>query len=783
MEESLNVPDFNPKKWLTANLELASHESLDVQLSEVNFNLGLFKSQLEESIQNSQFLIQTRAETIESDLMSVSQEYAILQQNLDTQVQAQNSLGNLKLNEALFSEISEISLIKTRLNDTLQMMDLIMSLDFHLEELTVFLEENNLKDIQKKVDTLAELFKLLRKLPFLDSRREKYECLIQRLKDFLCQMLTEKLSENDKMPICLCQVFKISRDLSLEYLFLEYYSSMRLNRIVKNFMEACKAENNENLDFLEGFCETLKREIEYFGELLNNKLGELMSEVIREAAVRLLKHLIEEYYSKSFNQKDYQPKILTFIHSYLKICKFLANQIETGVVSVKSDVLIIENTCFSVFNQVHNNFLIEEAKFLTKVLLKKVRKTEKIEEKQEKNHENWNFEERIADFSLLKLPETIETSFRRVQEVLFGTELDEWILGLQKVIEEIFQKMGRLFDEVEFKNFQHPILDSILVFGKNQTKKNDILTENIDKRYQVNENLSLIELLLDKYEELSFLEETMSRIDKQIRVSILENETINFPDIFLKIQKFLLENSQNAKNKRKNLILSLKTGLVIFEGLFNGVGQCKGKIKRILMKIFLCESFEKVIEITKMKIWKESENKSNVITFQKITEQVSGICQNFFLHIQIFEEIKKGLERNSVVSSFLDNSDSGNKGDGLNELYRDKLKYESYLFESDSFENTENRKNCRDMVEFWGTIYAHFLIKMFCFCLKSINELGSAGRKQLKMDVEYLINVLQEYLSQGSKGILEELMGFLKINENKKVVYLRGVSHSDLNFI
>jgi len=282
---------------------------------------------------------------------------------------------------------------------------------------------------------------------------------------------------------------------------------------------------------------------------------------------------------------------------------------------------------------------------------------------------------------------------------------------------------------------------------------------------------------------MSYLEEVMGKLDKEIRVRIMENKTNNFPDIFIKIQKFLLESNQNAKIKRRSLTLSLKTGLVIFECLFNGIQQCKIKIKRILMKIFLCESFNKVVEITKMPVWKEGDSKVQVISFQKITEQVSGVCQNFFLHIQIFDEIKKGLEKNSVVSSLLDNMDVGNKAEMLDDLYRNKLKYESYLFESDSFENNEKMKGSKDMVEFWGTIYAHFLIKMFCFCLKNINELGTAGRKQLKMDIEYLINVLQDYLSDGSRGILEEVMTFLKLNENKKIVYLRGVSHSDLGFI
>lgn len=47
MEESLKSDNFDAKNWLHINLELTRPDSLDMQLTELNINLSLLKSQLE----------------------------------------------------------------------------------------------------------------------------------------------------------------------------------------------------------------------------------------------------------------------------------------------------------------------------------------------------------------------------------------------------------------------------------------------------------------------------------------------------------------------------------------------------------------------------------------------------------------------------------------------------------------------------------------------------------------------------------------------------------------
>lgn len=776
MEESFSALDFDAKKWLISNLELATPDSLDIQLSELNFNLDQYKHKLEESITSSELALQTKEEKVEENLKEIMKEYEKIQNLFDSQLKAQDNLSTIKVNEDIFTEISEISTIKSRLNDTLQMMDLIMSLDFHLDEILVFLEERNLQELEIKIENLKELFNLISKLPFLDSRREKYETIVQKIKEYATQILLEKFQDNERIHSDLCSIYKILKIVSMEYLFLEYYNRARFDRIFKNFTEAAESNTNENLDFLEIFCETIKKEIEYLSDLCTYKLADVMSELLTEGINRILKFLIDNYYLKYFNQNKYQEKNLDCLGCYLKIAKFLSKQIEQGIILNKKHIVLIEKTCFSLFIPISHNLLKAEFEHNSKILLKKLRKTS------EKTQENESFEEKISEFNFLKLPDIIHLSFQRVHELLFGTELDEWVIGIHKISEELFQKFQRLLDELEFRNYNHEALDTILVFSKSLVKKDDIFenNENLTKKFPVSENLSMIELLLNKYEEICYLEELMNKMDKEIRVLIIENITNNFQDIFIKIQGFLIENNSSIANKRKNLILSLKTGLVIFEGIFNGINKSKEKIKKILLKIFLSDSFIKLNEIIKLPIWSLNEEKPLIMNFNKITDQISSVCQNFFLHMQIIEEIKNELERNSNVYNHLDHLDVSNKQDILQKLYENRLKYEIYLNDYEAQEEEINEK-C-DFVKFWGTIYVYFLVKIICSALKCINEFGSTGRKQLKMDIEYIANVLNEYLSFKTKRTLEEVLNYIHSNESKKVIYMRGVSQGNFDF-
>lgn len=781
MEDSFNAQNFNAKSWLLSNLELATPESLDVQLSELNFNLDQYKHQLEEAITTSQTALQKRGETIEENLKEVSKEYELIQMLLDNQIQKQDMLNNIKLNEEMFVEINEISIVKSRLNDTLSMMDLIMSLDFNLDEILVLLEEKNLKELQEKMENLGELFVLIAKLPFLDSRREKYEIVIQKTKEFITQVLTEKFQENERIHPDLSLVYKILRIIHMEYLFLEYYNRMRFDRLFKNFVDGCSSAVNENLDFLEIFCETLKKEIDYLSELSLNKLSEVASELLTDGINRILKYLIENFFLKAFNQNKYQEKILNFLMSYLKIIKFLSKQIEQGIILNRNHVNLIENCSYSLFVPISNNIIQAEFNHNSKVLLKKIRKN------QERSQDFDNFEEKILDFDFLKLPEIIELSFHRVHELLFGTELDEWVLGIHKICEEMFQKFQRVLDELDFRSYNHPILDSILIFAKGLVKKEDSFNDNEvinGKKFQVSENFGVIELMLNKFEEMIYLEDQMNKLDKEIRMKIHGNSTSNFQDVFIKIQRFLLENNSALASKRKNLILSLKTGLFIFEGVFIGINKCKEKIKKILLKIFLSDSLLKMVEMKKLEIWNESEPQLQIMSFNKITDQVSAVCQNFFMHIQIIEEIKNELERNSLVSNYLDHLEVTNKKEVLENLYHYKLKYEVYSSESDvQDEEIEKEGRKEDLVRFWGTVYVHFLVKIYCLCFKGINELGITGRKQVKMDIEYIINVLNEYLGPQSKKVLEEILSYIHANDNKKNIFIKGTSYSNIDFI
>ena len=70
--------------------------------------------------------------------------------------------------------------------------------------------------------------------------------------------------------------------------------------------------------------------------------------------------------------------------------------------------------------------------------------------------------------------------------------------------------------------------DDVILNGE---KKNNI---------QLKDHLTLLEICINKVEEIMLFERELEKIDKKIRDSLIHNETLFYKDIFLLIQEFLL---------------------------------------------------------------------------------------------------------------------------------------------------------------------------------------------------------------------------------------------------
>lgn len=61
------------------------------------------------------------------------------------------------------------------------------------------------------------------------------------------------------------------------------------------------------------------------------------------------------------------------------------------------------------------------------------------------------FETRINQFKFYKIYDIIENSFNMINELTIGTEIDDWLLNLQKILEEYITKLVRTLQDLESK--------------------------------------------------------------------------------------------------------------------------------------------------------------------------------------------------------------------------------------------------------------------------------------------------------------------------------------------
>lgn len=65
--------------------------------------------------------------------------------------------------------------------------------------------------------------------------------------------------------------------------------------------------------------------------------------------------------------------------------------------------------------------------------------------------EQMTFETRINQFKFYKIYDIIENSFNMINELTIGTEIDDWLLNLQKILEEYITKLVRTLQDLESK--------------------------------------------------------------------------------------------------------------------------------------------------------------------------------------------------------------------------------------------------------------------------------------------------------------------------------------------
>lgn len=188
MEESLNKKDINPIDWLNQHLDMNRPESLETQLTELTFNLQNYQNELESVILASKESVEKFSDNLDVELENIEDDYEYINRFIKMNF-GEMEIQKLKTNDDLFQQINERNLYKTRINNCLDVLEEIISLDFHIEEISNLLENGDIYALEKKITKLHKPLNIILKLPLIHPLHEKIERLMKSINSSLHDIL------------------------------------------------------------------------------------------------------------------------------------------------------------------------------------------------------------------------------------------------------------------------------------------------------------------------------------------------------------------------------------------------------------------------------------------------------------------------------------------------------------------------------------------------------------------------------------------------------------------
>ena len=750
MEEGLNKTPFNVKEWLTASIDSNRPESLEIQLTELNFNLKLTQNELESAILSSKESLEKEIASLHDDFLTVANDYEIVDAFLQNNL-ANGKMHDLVQNQNIFEEIREKHLYKTRISQTLSSLEKIISLDYHINSIKTLAKEQKLQELEEKILGLEDTFIIISKLPIIDPLREK----IEKIADFVEQHLQEVLFERFKAPSNkssseILSIFKIFKILRLNQKFIHSYEHRKLDPIVASFTLDIKNISDVKM-IIQMLENCIEDEIAYQQQFLVNGLNEFSSHVTSLLIIKLLDVFVENIFSARY----YAPQnnqLLELFSQFLQLASYIFGLFNTIITVPENRTILSKHLANIIFADLDRLLKNETKNFATFM-------AEEFEVKEKSRDE---LEDLLLFPNFNSILEALEQQYHHINETTFSTKVEQWTLDVQKIIEVYIEKFLRNLKEFEGKALKSQPLDKIHEMNVIRREKNLFEKENL-LDYKLNSDLKNVNVVLEhlfaRYEETAMFVKAIKKLDSQIRVNFLEDVFQNDQKLMLSLLNTYFEKFESKKSSKLSLKVALKNGLILFEQTLRSVAQVQEKIKEIVLKILITDTFNKLLGLPSDKCWSASEEQDDGFkTFiVNQTEYATNVCQNFFLHLQNLEDIHprvKDLDDSKVI-------------------YSEKL-LEELNDETLSSEIIDKaRTNQIQLAMYWVYHYACFMVKVYLVFLYEVENLSYVGAQQMKADVEYVVNVLNNFKLLGRSFNFDPLLKILKNVKKGQVMNLK----------
>jgi len=748
MEESLNKQNFDPIAWLNANLDINRSESLETQLTELTFNLQNYQNELESVIIASKEAIEKFMGTVENDLEIINDEYDYINQFIKMNF-GELELEKLKTNDSLFTEINEKNMYKTRINNTITTIEQVISLDFYMEEIKNLLEAGDIYTLEKKIIHIQKPISIILKLPLIHPLHEKVEALMKILDEKLNKILAKKVSKDDtKLESSVLSIYKIYKILNLEKSFLQIYEQQRLIPKIKSFTTEISALTDIR-DVNPIIAKYFQSETEYMTNLAQTKSNTFIVDALKLFATKILPVYNENIFLSQYLNSNSETTMELF-GEYIQ----LVRKVQEICGTLISDQEELNQILIILYQPITSN--------RKKVIENEIRYLEK-----ELNHivTDFDFRESFSDklsaFDFLGQLDTLYLSFERIFDTTLGIETEEWTNEVQNQIENYLNQFINIVQEIDTKLLKSPFLEKFLMtqqtkVGSKLKDKGAVQPEKLD--FSLSQFLSMLDVLIKKHEDFIIFEEKIAKFDFKIRTCLLENNFSSQESRYLLInmQKYVLSTEENINEDRKNFFMAIQNGLILFDGLLKSIRNAQEYSKKIILKILIMESYNKLVEMPKDKIWSlapktEGEQPKNQMF--NPSEFVLPLSQNFFAHLQILEEIMNNRAKKAQDNDI-----------NIQDLYTKKLESE-YQTDNLSFEKKNELEEKINLVKYWAFQFSNTLLKVYRALIETIELATHQGLYQLKSDIEYLTGVLQTFRFMGK---ITEFDILLKIIETSK---------------
>jgi len=760
MDDRLKNPNFDAVSWLNANLDINRADALETQLTELTFNLQNYQTELESKILASKEDMETFVLGLDSELENLGDEYNYVNQFIKMNF-GELELQKLQMNETLFNEINEKNIYRTRITNTLNTFDQIISLEFHIQEIKKCIEAGDIFTLEKKVVQIQKGLSIILKLPLIHPLYEKIDALMDLLNEKLYGLLLQKIRIQDtKLNVSVLPIYKVYSILNNESKFLQVYEEKRVIPKVETFVSEIDSLDSIT-DVTQIIIRDVKAEIEYMKELIQGKSTKFVVQALRCWAGRALPAFIENIFNPKYLNANQENVVEVFTDYIMFILQF-----EEALEILNQDNNEDWNQLFNILYQpiLYNRkkIVANELKYLEGEL-SHISSDIDIRE---------SSSDKLSSFQFLLNIDVLWESFSRILDVTLGLEVEEWTVAVQGMLEEHLEKFDEILEQIEETMLKNSFLDKLLSVSEHKisvkSKDKSITPEKMS--FTFSQFLSLLDVLIKRFEDFLIFEEKISQLDFKIRNNLLDNN-FSMKDVkplIIKIQSFFYKTDDVDSENRRKLLLAIQNGYILFDNFFKRIKSTQDKIKRVTLKILIGDCYNKLVDMSKNPIWNLQPNvddERKVLSSLNPTEYVLQLSQSFFIHLQMLEEIMNSRER----ALQLQENDFN-----VTELYTQKLENELQN-ESFSFEKKTDTGEKLNLVKYWAFQFSNNLLRIYKAFLETIENCSYYGLQQVKTDIEYLLNVLQSFRFMGKVKEFESLLQVIQASKSTDVLKLKDL--------